>query len=104
MNKTMEYMAFGLPLVAFDLHETRVSAKGAAVYATPNQVEDYARKIVDLLDDEPRRKEMAIVARERVEDELAWSHQRDAYVGVYNHLLRGGGATTSSASMPARTA
>ena len=26
MNKTMEYMAFGLPVVAFDLKETRVSA------------------------------------------------------------------------------
>ena len=26
MNKTMEYMAFGLPVVAFDLRETRVSA------------------------------------------------------------------------------
>ena len=28
MNKTMEYMAFGLPVVAFDLRETRVSARG----------------------------------------------------------------------------
>ena len=52
MNKTMEYMAFGLPLVAFDLHETRVSAADAAVYAEPNEVDDYARAVVDLLDDE----------------------------------------------------
>ena len=28
MNKTMEYMAFELPVVAFDLRETRVSAGG----------------------------------------------------------------------------
>src|SRR5690606_4400688 len=35
MNKTMEYMAFGLPVVAFDLHETRVSAGDAARYARP---------------------------------------------------------------------
>jgi glycosyltransferase involved in cell wall biosynthesis len=93
MNKTMEYMAFGLPLVAFDLHETRVSAGDAAVYATPNEIEDYARKIVELLDDEPRRKEMATVARTRVEDELAWSHQRQAYIGVYDRMLRGGSST-----------
>ena len=33
MNKTMEYMAFGLPVVAFDLRETRVSAGDAGVYA-----------------------------------------------------------------------
>ena len=34
MNKTMEYMAFELPVVAFDLRETRVSAGDAAVYVT----------------------------------------------------------------------
>ena len=32
MNKTLEYMAFGLPVVAFDLKETRVSAGAAASY------------------------------------------------------------------------
>jgi glycosyltransferase involved in cell wall biosynthesis len=107
MNKTMEYMAFGLPLVAFDLHETRVSAKEAALYAKPNEIEDYARKIVELLDDEHRRKEMSIVARTRVEDELAWSHQREAYVGVYDRLLGRGPATSAirpSFSSVARTA
>jgi glycosyltransferase involved in cell wall biosynthesis len=96
MNKTMEYMAFGLPTVAFDLRETRVSAEGAAVYATPNEVDDYARKIVELIDDESRRKEMSVLARARVEDELAWKHQRDAYVGVYDDLLRNRPRTTGS--------
>ena len=42
MNKTMEYMAFELPVVAFDLRETRVSAGDAGVYVTPNDVDDYA--------------------------------------------------------------
>ena len=75
MNKTMEYMAFELPVVAFDLQETRVSAGGAAVYAEPNRIDDYARAIVELLDDEPRRKEMGELGRLRIEDELAWPHQ-----------------------------
>ena len=35
MNKTMEYMSFELPVVAFDLRETRVSAADAAVYVKP---------------------------------------------------------------------
>ena len=52
MNKTMEYMAFELPVVAFDLRETRVSADEAAVYVRPNDVRDYAKAIVDLMDDE----------------------------------------------------
>jgi glycosyltransferase involved in cell wall biosynthesis len=87
MNKTMEYMAFSLPTVAFDLHETRVSAGRGAVYAVPNEVESFATVLVDLLDDEPRRRTMGAWARSRVEDELAWTHQRDAYVGVYDRLL-----------------
>jgi glycosyltransferase involved in cell wall biosynthesis len=87
MNKTMEYMAFELPVVAFDLHETRVSAGDAAVYAEPNDVPDYAAAIVKLMDDEPRRSLLGKLGRARVEQELAWSHQERAYLGVYRRLL-----------------
>lgn len=89
MNKTMEYMAFELPVVAFDLHETRVSAGDAAVYATPNDVADYAAAIVKLMDDEPRRSLLGKLGRARVEQELAWSHQVRAYLDVYRRLLGG---------------
>jgi glycosyltransferase involved in cell wall biosynthesis len=86
MNKTMEYMSFGLPVVAFDLHETRVSAGSAAVYVTPNDVREYAKTIVDLADDHATREQLAKDGRARVEDELAWEHQRRAYLGVYARL------------------
>ena len=87
MNKTMEYMAFELPVVAFDLHETKVSAGEAAVYATPNDVRDYAAAIVALVDDEPKRARLGKLGRTRVEQELAWSHQERAYLDVYRRLL-----------------
>lgn len=87
MNKTMEYMAYALPVVAFDLAETRVSAQGAAVYAEANDVRAFAKAIVELLDAPERREEMGREGRARVEDTLAWSHQRAAYVGVYDRLL-----------------
>lgn len=87
MNKTMEYMAFELPVVAFDLRETRVSAADAAVYVEPNDERAYARAIVALLDDAPRRQRMGAIGRGRIEGELAWKHQRDAYVRVYETLL-----------------
>jgi glycosyltransferase involved in cell wall biosynthesis len=87
MNKTLEYMAFELPVVAFDLRETRVSAGPAAVYAEPNKVESYAQAIVELLDDEPRRHWMGSLGRQQIEQELAWSHQRGGYVAVYDQLL-----------------
>jgi glycosyltransferase involved in cell wall biosynthesis len=87
MNKTMEYMVFGLPVVAFDLRETRVSAGDAAVYVEPNDEEKYAEAIVALLDDEPRRQLMGKLARERVEQDLAWSHQESTYLGVYEGVI-----------------
>jgi glycosyltransferase involved in cell wall biosynthesis len=87
MNKTMEYMAFELPVLAFDLHETRVSAAEAGVYVTPNDVSQYAHALVSLLDDEPRRARLGKLGRLRVEQQLAWSHQRRAYLDVYRGLL-----------------
>jgi glycosyltransferase involved in cell wall biosynthesis len=86
MNKTMEYMAFELPVVAFDLRETRVSAADAAVYVTPNDVREYAQAIVALMDDEAKRTQMGKRGRVRVEQELAWPHQRRAYLNVYQQL------------------
>jgi glycosyltransferase involved in cell wall biosynthesis len=87
MNKTMEYMAFGLPVVAFDLKETRVSAGDAAMYIESGEVAAYAEAIVELLDDADKRDAMGRRGRLRIEDELGWPHQREAYVGVYDALV-----------------
>jgi glycosyltransferase involved in cell wall biosynthesis len=86
MNKTMEYMAFELPVVAFDLRETRVSAADAAVYVTPNDVHGFAWAIVNMMDDMVGRTQLGIFGRTRIENELAWSHQVCAYLNVYAHL------------------
>jgi glycosyltransferase involved in cell wall biosynthesis len=86
MNKTMEYMAYSVPVVAFDLHETRVSAGEAALYARPNDVADLAAKVLELLDDDKRRRAMGEYGRERVVDHLAWSRQTTTYIGVYDGI------------------
>jgi glycosyltransferase involved in cell wall biosynthesis len=87
MNKTMEYMAFELPVVAFDLKETRVSAAEAAAYVRPNDVAAYARAICELLDDPDRRRLMGQTGRKRVVDVLAWQHQSPHYVATFERLL-----------------
>jgi glycosyltransferase involved in cell wall biosynthesis len=92
MNKTMEYMAFELPVLAFDLRETRVSAAEAGVYVTPNDVHEYATALVALMDDEPRRARLGKLGRIRVEQHLAWGHQRVAYLDVYRRLTGTGEA------------
>jgi glycosyltransferase involved in cell wall biosynthesis len=104
MNKTMEYMAFELPVVAFDLRETRVSAGDAAVYVTPTgspeqDVRDYAKAIVDLIDDAADRARMGKLGRVRVEEELAWPISARAYLNVYQRIapLAANEATTGKA-------
>jgi glycosyltransferase involved in cell wall biosynthesis len=87
MIKAMEYMAFELPIVAFDLVETRVSAGEAAVYAPPNDFVVFAELIDDLLDDSEKRRTMARVGRERIEAGLSWDHQRVRYIEAYQQLL-----------------
>ena len=87
MNKTLEYMAFELPVVAFDLKETRVSAGAAASYVPSRDVAAYAGALVQLLDDDDMRGVMGREGRLRIEKELGWPHQRDAYVGVYDGLV-----------------
>lgn len=86
MNKTLEYMAFGLPVVAFDLKETRVSAAEAGSYVESGDVAAYAKAIVELLDDAEKREAMGKIGRLRIQEELGWPYQRDTYVGVFDAL------------------
>jgi glycosyltransferase involved in cell wall biosynthesis len=99
MNKTMEYMSFEMPVVAFDLRETRVSAQDAARYVEPGDVEGYARAIVELVDDAETRLAMGRRGRERVERELAWEHQQVGYLAVFDELT--GRVREAQAATPA---
>lgn len=89
MNKVMEYMAFALPVVAYDLHESKMSAGDAAAYVDPGDVEAFAKAIQELLDDPGRRAAMSMIARRRAAADLDWSAQAAAYVGVFAKLFGG---------------
>lgn len=88
MNKVIEYMYFGLPVVAFDLHETRVSAGEAGVYAEANSEVELARTITELLDAPERIAEMGRIGRARVRDQLAWDHSVAPLLGAYARAMR----------------
>jgi glycosyltransferase involved in cell wall biosynthesis len=88
--KIMEYMAFGVPVVAFDLGETRVMSEGASELIPPGDVETYARELVALLDDSERRAELGQVGRARVQTELAWEHQSAIYLELMRRLCQPG--------------
>jgi glycosyltransferase involved in cell wall biosynthesis len=89
MNKIMEYMALGKPIVQFDLAEGRTSAQAASLYARRNDALDLAAKIVELLDDPARRRAMAEFGRRRVLNELEWRHEVPRLLAAYDALWEG---------------
>jgi glycosyltransferase involved in cell wall biosynthesis len=84
MNKIVEYMAMGIPVVSFDLRESRVSADEAAVYASDNDEEQFASLISELLDDPERRRRMGEIGRDRVTGPLSWKQSEQALVAAYD--------------------
>jgi glycosyltransferase involved in cell wall biosynthesis len=89
MNKVMEYMALGKPIVQFDLTEGRFSAQQASLYARRNDPDDLAVKIVSLLDDPERRARMGALGRARVENELEWRYEAPKLLAAYAALEPG---------------
>jgi glycosyltransferase involved in cell wall biosynthesis len=88
MNKVMEYMALGKPVVAFDLTETRVSCGEAALYARPNSEVDLADKILELATDADMREQMGQRGRKRVEEKLAWPYSVPFLLKAYARASR----------------
>ena len=98
MNKIMEYMALGKPIVQFDLTEGRFSARDASLYAKKNDPRDMAEKIVELLDDPQRRAAMGAYGRARVENELEWRYEVPKLLAAYEALgVRGRGELPTTA-------
>jgi glycosyltransferase involved in cell wall biosynthesis len=83
MIKIMEYMALAKPIVQFDLKEGRYSAHEASLYAE-DDVEDFAAKILWLLDNPEEREKMGAFGRERVRDSLAWQHSIPKLLAAYS--------------------
>jgi glycosyltransferase involved in cell wall biosynthesis len=87
--------------VQFDLTEGRRSAGEASLYAKPDDPVDLAAKILELLDDPPRRACMGRFGRARVERELEWRHQAPRLLAAYAAL--GSGAALAPAQRRVET-
>ncbi len=86
MNKIMEYMALGKPIVQFDLTEGRFSAQDASLYAANNDPQDMARKILELLEAPAKRRVMGDSGRRRIETELEWRYEVPKLLSAYRKL------------------
>lgn len=86
MNKIMEYMICGGPIVSFDLTETRYSAQDAAVYVEEDDPMEFAITINELLDDPLRRAEMGAAGFRRATTELHWGRSEQCLLKAYTFL------------------
>lgn len=84
MNKVLEYMFFGLPIVVGELTEARVSADAAALYVEPGNPRAMAEGIAALLDDPVRRREMGAFGQARLRSALAFEYSVPHLLAAYD--------------------
>jgi glycosyltransferase involved in cell wall biosynthesis len=100
--KIGEYMAMSRSIAAYDLTESRLTAGDAALYARPNDPDDLARAIAELLDDPDRRAEMGRIGRERVEQMLSWERASAEFLAAYVTALERQPSRWARAAAPRR--
>jgi glycosyltransferase involved in cell wall biosynthesis len=88
MTKILDYMSVAKAIVQFDVLEGRRSAGEASLYARPNDPEDLAAKIVQLLDDPAARERMGRAGRERMETALQWRLQMPNLLAAYDRAMK----------------
>jgi glycosyltransferase involved in cell wall biosynthesis len=76
-------MAYGRPVVLYDLTEGRRSAEGAALYARPNDPADFAEQVLKLLDSDTLRRELGERGRRRIEERLNWETEKKSLLDAY---------------------
>ena len=88
MNKILEYMALGKPIVQFDLMEGRFSAREASLYAQRNNSKDFGDKILFLIDHPEERKKMGESGYTRIMKELQWDIEKLNLFKAYRHVFQ----------------
>jgi glycosyltransferase involved in cell wall biosynthesis len=87
MIKILEYMAYSLPVVLYDLKEGRHTAGEAALYACPDDPVDFAEQVEKLLDSQSLRQKLGAIGRKRTEHDLNWKAQSEKLVQAYATLF-----------------
>jgi len=86
-GKLYNYLAMGLPVVAFDRPVTREIVGDAGIIVPIGDVKAMAGAIVDLLNDSDKRKRLSSKARNRAEKELSWTSVAHRIERVYEQYL-----------------
>lgn len=94
MNKILEYMSLGKPIVQFEVTEGRFSAQSSSAYAKPNDSKSFAEELRRVLFDKELATQMGMYGRKRFDEELCWERQVPQLVRAYQLAM--GEAITSA--------
>lgn len=86
-GKLLNYMAMGLPTVAFDIPVSREYLRADGVYAPRGDAMALADRIIELLDHPAEAHARAARLRARAMAEYDWAHAGEMLVDVYESLL-----------------
>lgn len=87
MNKVIECMALGRPIVAFDLSETAELVRDAGAIVKSASASAFAAEIERLLDDPQRLAAMSTAALRIFRAELGWERSVPSLLSVYDRVL-----------------
>ena len=88
-GKILNYMAMGLPTVAFATAVARELLGPHGVYAPPGNPFALADRITELLADPPRRRQLGALLRQRACEEFSWRDGGRRLAALYAALLAG---------------
>jgi glycosyltransferase involved in cell wall biosynthesis len=89
MTKIAEYMAFGKPVVAYELRETKRTTAGAALLVPPGDADGFADAIVRLAKDPALRAEISAAARRRA-GEISWDESERSLLAAFTAVAEPG--------------
>ncbi|MCX6761357.1 MAG: glycosyltransferase family 4 protein [Candidatus Moranbacteria bacterium] len=87
-NKILEYMSAGLPVVSYDLKEARVTAGNASLYVKNNNEKEFAKTIIELIDNSTLRQAMTTESKKRAGNYLfTQASSQKELLRAYNSLF-----------------
>ncbi len=86
-GKVLNYMAMGLPVVAFDIPVMREYLGELGVFAPLGDADAFAGQIERLLEDLDRARQIGLALRSRARQQFSWERAGREIVQVYENAL-----------------